>query len=444
MPITCSGRLVAVPSFMIGIELVLLARIAESEPTCWSSARKISTFIASSSTTASTTSWRSARSPRSVVNASRPTAASRSASVSLPGAQAAVERLDRTAPGRPRQPTRRSRAPARRAPLGRTPRRSPSPSARTPPHQPVRSSRHSSVDDSAVSSRRLVASASDHSARLSRWRIPSRACRAASGSASRTPWARPTTGPVPTLPCSRASPTGSSCACSVTRPTTAARTRFGSTSPRSTATSGTCTSPMCVPDSTTAGASTALGTRSAGLWCNASKLLIDPYAKGIDGVVDWTPACFGYDVDDPDKPQPRRQRPARAVGGRHRSVLRLGHGPPTTHSDARHGHLRGPRARPDDAPPGVPEHLRGTYSAIAHPAIVEHLVKLGITAIELMPVHQFIHDHRLRELGLRNYWGYNSDRLPRAPQRLRQPLRRRSGARVQADGEVACTRRGSR
>ena len=58
--------------------------------------------------------------------------------------------------------------------------------------------------------------------------------------------------------------------------------------------------------------------------------------------------------------------------------------------------------------PGVPEEMRGTYSAIAHPAIVEHLSSLGVTAIELMPVHQFVHDHHLVDRGLRNYWGYNS------------------------------------
>ena len=58
--------------------------------------------------------------------------------------------------------------------------------------------------------------------------------------------------------------------------------------------------------------------------------------------------------------------------------------------------------------PGVPEHLRGTYSGVAHPAVIDHLVRLGVTAIELMPVHQFIHDHHLQQLGLRNYWGYNT------------------------------------
>ena len=58
--------------------------------------------------------------------------------------------------------------------------------------------------------------------------------------------------------------------------------------------------------------------------------------------------------------------------------------------------------------PGLPEELRGTYAALAHPAIIEHLTELGVTALELMPVHQFVHDHRLVDAGLNNYWGYNT------------------------------------
>src|SRR5439155_1676752 len=58
--------------------------------------------------------------------------------------------------------------------------------------------------------------------------------------------------------------------------------------------------------------------------------------------------------------------------------------------------------------PDVPEEIRGTYAGLAHPAIVEHFTSLGVTAVELMPVHQFVHDHRLVEQGLRNYWGYNT------------------------------------
>ena len=58
--------------------------------------------------------------------------------------------------------------------------------------------------------------------------------------------------------------------------------------------------------------------------------------------------------------------------------------------------------------PDIPEDLRGTYAGLAHPAITEHLTQLGITAIELMPVHEFVHDNTLLEKGLRNYWGYNT------------------------------------
>jgi glycogen operon protein len=58
--------------------------------------------------------------------------------------------------------------------------------------------------------------------------------------------------------------------------------------------------------------------------------------------------------------------------------------------------------------PEVPETLRGTYQGFAHPAVIDHLTSLGVTAVELMPIHQFVHDHRLVERGLRNYWGYNT------------------------------------
>ncbi len=58
--------------------------------------------------------------------------------------------------------------------------------------------------------------------------------------------------------------------------------------------------------------------------------------------------------------------------------------------------------------PGIPDELRGTYAGLGHPAVIDHLKSLNVTAIELMPVHQFMHDHRLLDLGLRNYWGYNT------------------------------------
>jgi glycogen operon protein len=144
-----------------------------------------------------------------------------------------------------------------------------------------------------------------------------------------------------------------------------------------------------------------------GLRCNPSKLLLDPYAKAIDGQVDWDPSVFGYDFDSgerndddsaPHMPKSVVVNPFFDWGTDrppgipyHKSVIYEAHvkGLTMTH-------------------PRVPEELRGTYAGIAHPAIVEHLTDLGVTAIELMPVHQFVQDDTLQQKGLRNYWGYNT------------------------------------
>src|SRR5690606_39574109 len=67
-------------------------------------------------------------------------------------------------------------------------------------------------------------------------------------------------------------------------------------------------------------------------------------------------------------------------------------------------HVKGFTARHPD----VPEAQQGTYAGLAHPAAIEHLQRLGVTAVELLPVHHFVHDHHLVEKGLSNYWGYNS------------------------------------
>jgi len=145
-----------------------------------------------------------------------------------------------------------------------------------------------------------------------------------------------------------------------------------------------------------------------GLWCNPSKLLIDPYAKAIDGQVDWTPACFGYDRADHANPNFDDSAPHVPLGVVSDPFFDWGNDrPPATsmHETVIYeAHVRGLTMRH----PGVPEKLRGTYAAIGHPVVIDHLNRLGITAIELMPIHQFINDHRLHELGLRNYWGYNS------------------------------------
>jgi isoamylase len=142
--------------------------------------------------------------------------------------------------------------------------------------------------------------------------------------------------------------------------------------------------------------------------CNPAKLLIDPYAKAIDGDIEWDPAVYGYDWDDPDEissldsaafmPKAVVVNPYFDWGNDRLPNI------PYHQSIIYEAHVKGLTMRH----PKLPEHLRGTYAGIGHPVIVEHLVKLGITAIELMPVHQFVHDQRLVEEGLSNYWGYNT------------------------------------
>ncbi|HEV7213142.1 MAG TPA: glycogen debranching protein GlgX [Blastococcus sp.] len=146
---------------------------------------------------------------------------------------------------------------------------------------------------------------------------------------------------------------------------------------------------------------------SQGLRCNPNKLLLDPYAKAIDGAVDWDPACFGYDFET------KERNDADSAAHMPKSVVVnpfFDWGtdrPPNTpyhKSVIYEAHVKGLTM----THPRVPEELRGTYAGIAHPAIIEYLTDLGITAIELMPVHQFVQDDTLQQKGLRNYWGYNT------------------------------------
>jgi glycogen operon protein len=141
--------------------------------------------------------------------------------------------------------------------------------------------------------------------------------------------------------------------------------------------------------------------------CNPNKLLMDPYAKAVDGGIDWDPSLFGYDFETKERndddsaahmPKSVVINPFFDWGNDrlpripyHKSVIYEAHvkGLTMTH-------------------PRVPEELRGTYAGIAHPAVIEHLTDLGITALELMPVHEFVQDDTLQQKGLRNYWGYNS------------------------------------
>lgn len=144
---------------------------------------------------------------------------------------------------------------------------------------------------------------------------------------------------------------------------------------------------------------------------NPNKLLIDPYAKAICGTIEWNDAVFGYlpgdeeedlsfsDTDsaaympkaaviDPDFDWENDKRPNISY---EKSVIY-------------EAHVKGlTKLHPD-----IPENIRGTYAAIGHPVTIDYLKKLGITAIELMPVHDFLSDRSLEEKGLTNYWGYNT------------------------------------
>ncbi|GAA5030147.1 glycogen debranching protein GlgX [Microbacterium fluvii] len=141
---------------------------------------------------------------------------------------------------------------------------------------------------------------------------------------------------------------------------------------------------------------------------NPSKLLLDPYAKAVDGQVQWNQSVFGYDFGDPDSRNDDDSAAAMMKGVVINPFFDWGgdRQPKTPYSESLiyEAHVKGLTMRH----PAIPEEIRGTYSAIAHPAIIEHLKKLGVTAIELMPVHQFVNDSTLQEKGLSNYWGYNT------------------------------------
>ncbi|RYP88616.1 glycogen debranching enzyme GlgX [Nocardioides guangzhouensis] len=145
-----------------------------------------------------------------------------------------------------------------------------------------------------------------------------------------------------------------------------------------------------------------------GLRCNPNKLLLDPYAKATAGEIDWDQSLFGYDFGDPDS----RNDDDSAAHMVHGVVINPffdwegDRRPEVPYNETviYEAHVKGLTA----LHPDVPEELRGTYAALAHPSIVEHLRKLGVTAIELMPVHAFVQDSTLLEKGLRNYWGYNT------------------------------------
>ena len=144
---------------------------------------------------------------------------------------------------------------------------------------------------------------------------------------------------------------------------------------------------------------------------NPNKLLIDPYAKAVSGPIRWSDELYGYVVGSKD--EDLSFDASDSAGAMPKSVVV---DPAFTWQDDRapntpwnktviyETHVRGMTMRHF----GVPEHLRGTYLGLASDAVVDHLLGLGVTAVELMPVHQFVADRRLVERGLTNYWGYNS------------------------------------
>jgi isoamylase len=148
--------------------------------------------------------------------------------------------------------------------------------------------------------------------------------------------------------------------------------------------------------------------RAAGLRCNPAKLLLDPYARAIKGWVMYGPEVLDYNLDNPGEPSTldsARHVPLSLVTD---SAFDWGSDalPRRTYAETviYEAHVKGLTMRHPD----VPERLRGTYAGLAHPAVIEHLTSLGVTAVELLPVHQSVTDEFLVHSGLTNYWGYNS------------------------------------
>ncbi|WP_424466933.1 glycogen debranching protein GlgX [Pseudoclavibacter helvolus] len=145
-----------------------------------------------------------------------------------------------------------------------------------------------------------------------------------------------------------------------------------------------------------------------GLRHNVHKLLLDPHATAVEGRYDWGQAVFGHDMNEPEQ-----RDDTDSAGAVPLSVV--------TDPSFDWGDDASPRIPLDQTVvyevhvkgftqlhPDVPEEIRGTYAGLAHPAAIKHLVDLGVTSVELLPVQQFVQDSHLEGKGLRNYWGYNS------------------------------------
>jgi glycogen operon protein len=144
---------------------------------------------------------------------------------------------------------------------------------------------------------------------------------------------------------------------------------------------------------------------------NANKLLIDPYAKRLVGRLNWSDANFGYRAGSPkadlsfDRRDNARGVPKAAVvdeaftwTGESRPLV------PWPETIIYEAHIKGVTHQREDVPPG----WRGFFAGLAAPAMIEHLKRLGVTTVELLPIHAFLDDRHLVEKGLSNYWGYNT------------------------------------
>ncbi|MEE8736472.1 glycogen debranching protein GlgX [Bifidobacterium subtile] len=148
-----------------------------------------------------------------------------------------------------------------------------------------------------------------------------------------------------------------------------------------------------------------------GLRCNPHKLLLDPYAKAIEGNVDGDESLYSYSFDHPDD-----LATMNTLDSADHTMKAAVVNPyfdwgsdqlpdiPYHDSVIYEAHVRGIT----NLNPNVPPDLRGTYAGLGYPSVVEYLKKLGVTAIELMPIHQFVNDPFLQQKGLSNYWGYNT------------------------------------
>ena len=144
---------------------------------------------------------------------------------------------------------------------------------------------------------------------------------------------------------------------------------------------------------------------------NANKLLMDPYAKRHLGELKWAPEIFAYDLDSPDKDLSFDTRDSAPFVPKCVVVeptadihVPTGHRVPWDRTVFYEAHVKGL----SKCHPEVPAEQRGTFAGLASPAIIDHLRQLGVSSLELLPVHAFVNDSYLLEKGLTNYWGYNS------------------------------------